>query len=78
LCQHRFRDADGWSGKPPSEGSCNHKRDVSMGDISTVGGHAAVMLTALLACFLLITVAWALRDSNAVLERHIQCKHWDD
>jgi hypothetical protein len=49
-----------------------------MGDISTVGGHAGVMLTALLAFFLLITVAWALRDSNAVLERHIQYKHWDD
>jgi hypothetical protein len=49
-----------------------------MGDISTVGGHAGVMLTGLLAVFLLITVAWALRDSNAVLERHSQLKHWDD
>ncbi len=49
-----------------------------MGDISTVGGHAGVMLTALLALFLLITVAWALYDSNAALERHNQFKHWDD
>ena len=46
-----------------------------MGDISTVGGHAGVMLTGLLAVFLLITVAWALRDSNAVLERHSQFKN---
>jgi hypothetical protein len=43
-----------------------------MGDISTVGGHAGVMLTALLALFALITVA------NAALERHNQFKHWDD
>jgi hypothetical protein len=42
-----------------------------MGDISTVGGHAGVMLTALLALFVLITVARA-------LERHNQFKHWDD
>jgi hypothetical protein len=49
-----------------------------MGDISTVGGHAGVMLTALLALFLLITVAWALRDSNAALEPYNQYKHWDD
>jgi hypothetical protein len=49
-----------------------------MGDISTVGGDAGVMLTALPALFLLITVAWALRDSNAVLGRHNQLKHWDD
>jgi hypothetical protein len=48
-----------------------------MGDISTVGGHAGVMLTALLALFLLITVAWALRDSNVVFERYNQYKHWD-
>jgi hypothetical protein len=48
-----------------------------VGDISTVGGHAGVMLTALLALFLLLTVAWALRDSNAVLERHNQFKQWD-
>jgi hypothetical protein len=46
-----------------------------MGDISTIGGDAGVMLTALLALFLLITVAWALRDSNAVLERHTQLKN---
>jgi hypothetical protein len=32
-----------------------------MGNIWTVGGHADVMLTALLALFVLITVAWALR-----------------
>ncbi len=49
-----------------------------MGDISAVGGHAGVMLTALLALFLLITVAWALRDSNAAFERHNQYRHWDD
>ncbi len=49
-----------------------------MGDISTVGGHAGVMLTALLALFALITVAWALHDSNAALERHNQSKHWDE
>ena len=49
-----------------------------MGDISTVGSHAGVMLTALLALFLLITVAWALHDSNAAFERHNQFKHWDD
>ncbi|MDT5200306.1 MAG: hypothetical protein QOH34_1828 [Mycobacterium sp.] len=46
-------------------------------DISTVGGHAGVMLTALLALFVLITVAWALHDSNSALERHKQFKHWD-
>ncbi|MDT5257859.1 MAG: hypothetical protein QOD10_2939 [Mycobacterium sp.] len=49
-----------------------------MDDISTVGGHAGVMLTALLALFLLTTVAWALRDSNVALERYNQHKHWDD
>jgi hypothetical protein len=49
-----------------------------MGDNSTVGGHAGVMLTALLALSLLITVAWGVRDSNAVLERHSQYMHWDD
>ena len=48
-----------------------------MADISTLGDHADVMLTALLALFLLLTVAWALRDSNAVLERHNQFKQWD-
>jgi hypothetical protein len=46
-----------------------------MGDISTVGGDAGVMLTGLLALFLLIIVAWALRDSNAALERHNQFKN---
>jgi hypothetical protein len=35
-----------------------------MGDIATVGGHAGVMLTALLALFALITVARALHDST--------------
>ena len=49
-----------------------------MDDISTVGGHAGVMLTALLALFALITVARALHDSNAALERHNPFKHWDD
>jgi hypothetical protein len=49
-----------------------------MGDISAVGGQAGVMLTALLALFLLITVARALHDSYAALERHNQFKHWDD
>lgn len=49
-----------------------------MADISTVGGHAGVMVTALLALFVLITVAWALHDSNAALERHNPFKHWDD
>ena len=49
-----------------------------MGDISTVGGHAGVMLTALLALFALITVARALLDSNAAPERHDQFMHWDD
>ena len=49
-----------------------------MGDISAVGGQAGVMLTALLGLFLLISIAWALRDSNASLERHNQFKHWDD
>ncbi len=46
-----------------------------MGDISTVGRHAGVMLTALLALLLLITVAWALYDSNAALERYSQFKN---
>ena len=49
-----------------------------MADISTFGGHADVMVTALLALFVLITVAWALHDSNAAHERHDQFKHWDD
>jgi hypothetical protein len=49
-----------------------------MADISTVGGHAGVMVTALLALFVLITVAWALDDSNAALKRQDQLKHWDD
>ena len=37
-----------------------------MGDISTVGGHAGVMLTALLALFALITVARALERHKSV------------
>ncbi len=49
-----------------------------MGDISTVGGHAGVMLTALLGLFLLISIAWALHNSNVSLEQHNQFKHWDD
>ena len=49
-----------------------------MGDIAIVGGHAGVMLTALLALVALITVARALHDSNAAHERHDQFKHWDD
>jgi hypothetical protein len=49
-----------------------------MADITTVGGHAGVMLTALLALFVLITVVWALHDSNAARERQDQFKHWDD
>jgi hypothetical protein len=49
-----------------------------MADISTLGDHADVMLTALLALFVLITVAWALHDSNAAHERHDQFKRWDD
>jgi hypothetical protein len=36
------------------------------------------MLTALLALFVLITVACELHDGNAALERHKQFKHWDD
>jgi hypothetical protein len=46
-----------------------------MGDISAVGGQAGVMLTALLALFLLITIAWVLHDSHAALERHNEFKH---
>jgi hypothetical protein len=46
-----------------------------MGDISTVGGHAGVMLTVLLGLLLLISIAWALHDSNVSLERHSQFKH---
>ena len=49
-----------------------------MGDIATVGGHAGVTLTALLALFALITVAQALHDGNAALKRHNPSKHWDD
>jgi hypothetical protein len=49
-----------------------------MADTATVGGHAGVMVTALLALFVLITVAWTLHDSNAALERQDQLKHWDD
>jgi hypothetical protein len=49
-----------------------------MADISTVGGHAGVMFTALLALFVLITVASALHDSNSALERRKQFKNWDD
>jgi hypothetical protein len=49
-----------------------------MADISILGGHADVMVTALLALFLLITVAWALHDSDAAHERYDQLKHWDD
>ena len=49
-----------------------------MADISILGGHADVMVTALMALFALITVAWALHDSDAAHERHDQFKHWDD
>ena len=48
-----------------------------MADISNVGGHAGVMVTPL-ALFVLITIAWALHDSNAAHERQDQLKHWDD
>jgi hypothetical protein len=41
-----------------------------MADTATLGGHAGVMVTALLALFVLITVAWALHDIDATLERH--------
>jgi hypothetical protein len=36
------------------------------------------MLTALLALIVLIAVAWAVHDGQAVLERHEYDKHWND
>ena len=73
LCQDHFRDADGWSGNRPTEGSCNHEGTSAWATFRPCG-HAGVMLTALLALFLLLTVAWALHDSNAALERQNQFK----
>ena len=49
-----------------------------MADISILNGHADVVVNALMALFALITVAWALHDSDAAHERHDQFKHWDD